>query len=612
MSYFFGGSGGVPQGILPTFMGQQIIWNTEGSGGAGFQNAFYPTPNSSNQIVNTPFPSIGFGCVRLASNVLWHQLAPLSPRSYVWDNLDAHLSYYDGKGIEVFGGSSAFSPGWARTGTLVATAGVVAGGSTLTFASVPAWADYTTIPGAGPYGHGITITNLTNPGTIQASTSGVHGSNTGTTVNLSLPVVDGGVGGVQAGDVIQFLNIDKGQPPMRYQDLTDFIFDIYTHIKTTFPNISYRAEGYNEPVTGGNFFTGTMDELKAWQTAFYNGVKAFNATSVVHGPGLNYAGAAGGLPNIRIADSLVDFLSSTGPDAPGVASKIEKYGFHSYTSNANPETAFHDFNASPQSFNIPNMKSVLATAGMDTSPWSTEGSWGTFAGLGLGASQGTFDYIAHVARYHLDMLMEGVERVMWYSYDNPNWGQLWIPGTFYMQSVAVNNGGSGYVVGQLFNPTWMTTQYAPQLQVRTVNAGAVTSINTVSIGSTNISPGITNVATIPLSGTGTGLTVDMVIGTVGSNGLLPAGIAYGELYKWLVGATKISQAQGAVLWSVTLSRGTYQAIIMWNRNSSTTSFTVPAPYTQMRDLLGNTTTGVQGTNVSITGRPILLESFSAF
>lgn len=602
-------SGGIPA----SFFGLHFQWAWQGAGPAGFNNAKYPAPNAANSWVNTPYPSIPFGAYRIAQNALWFQLAPTTARTYTWAPLDVQLSFFYGKGVEVLYGDSAFTPAWSRTGTLTTTAGSGIGSTTLTFASVPSSADYTQ-PNAvvSPYGHGITITNLTHPTTIQAGTQGVHGSNTSTTITLTLPVVDGGVGGVQTGDVIQLLNVDKGQPPMRFQDAADWYTDLKNHVSTTFPGMKFEVEGPNEPVTQGNFFTGTIEELANYQAAFSQGLLAATPPGLRVGPGLNYAGGNTSPPTVRIADGLVYLLSTAGSGGVGISPVVDTYNFHGYTSSQNPETSYFDANASPQSFNIPNMKTVLAANGMGGKPlWNSEGGWGTFVGLSTNVC--AFDYVAFVARYYLVQLIEGVQRVFWYSFDNFNWGQMWIPGTQYVGCVTVNNGGTGYAVGNLINPTAATTTYAAQYQVRLAPGGVVTSLNIVNPGSyTTTPPPATNGATSALSGTGTGLTVDTTMISVDANGNNQEGIAYGQLYKWLVGATNTGNTTGAVQWEVNLSRGSYSAKVIWNRNSSTTSYAVPAPYTQSRDLLGNITTGIQGTSISITGRPILLETNSVF
>jgi hypothetical protein len=93
--------------------------------------------------------------------------------------------------------------------------------------------------------------------------------------------------------------------------------------------------------------------------------------------------------------------------------------------------------------------------------------------------------------------------------------------------------------------------------------------------------------------------------------LLPSGIAYGESYKWIVGATltqPCAQDQSGT-WACAISRpGSYQAEILWNSTVSA-SFNAKAPpqMTDYRDLAGGVNSIVNGT-VPVQGLPILLES----
>ena len=95
-----------------------------------------------------------------------------------------------------------------------------------------------------------------------------------------------------------------------------------------------------------------------------------------------------------------------------------------------------------------------------------------------------------------------------------------------------------------------------------------------------------------------------------SGGLNAAGIAYGELYNWMVGAT-MSQpytAKGSVYTCgfTRPSGGAYrQALAVWDTNGTST-FAVPNGYVRYRDLAGNSSSA-SGT-VTIGIKPILLES----
>jgi Beta-galactosidase len=95
-----------------------------------------------------------------------------------------------------------------------------------------------------------------------------------------------------------------------------------------------------------------------------------------------------------------------------------------------------------------------------------------------------------------------------------------------------------------------------------------------------------------------------------SGGLNVAGIAYQQLYNWMVGATMTQPcaAQGSVGTCGFSRPGGYQALAVWNTNRAAAStFTVPNGYVQYRDLAGNLHS-ISGTTVTIGIKPILLEN----
>lgn len=95
-----------------------------------------------------------------------------------------------------------------------------------------------------------------------------------------------------------------------------------------------------------------------------------------------------------------------------------------------------------------------------------------------------------------------------------------------------------------------------------------------------------------------------------TNGLNAAGIAYQQLYGWMVGATMTQPyiVQGSVYTCGFTRPGGYQALAVWTTNRSAPSqFTVPSGYVQYRDLAGNLQK-ITGTTVTIGIKPILLEN----
>lgn len=95
------------------------------------------------------------------------------------------------------------------------------------------------------------------------------------------------------------------------------------------------------------------------------------------------------------------------------AGTIDAIAVHSYTYGAWPEDSVP---AEMQS-----VRAALPVAYADTPIWSTEGSWGQNSWFAQSAS----DQRAFVARYDLQMLMQGVARSYWYAYPNTQWGTLW-------------------------------------------------------------------------------------------------------------------------------------------------------------------------------------------
>jgi hypothetical protein len=98
-----------------------------------------------------------------------------------------------------------------------------------------------------------------------------------------------------------------------------------------------------------------------------------------------------------------------------------------------------------------------------------------------------------------------------------------------------------------------------------------------------------------------------LIGTTSE--LSAAGVAYGETYKWMVGATltKPCSESSDGTWVCSLTRpGGYQAEIVWNSTKNLPSYAVPNPMREYRDLAGNRNPIVNGV-VPVGNSPILIE-----
>ena len=102
----------------------------------------------------------------------------------------------------------------------------------------------------------------------------------------------------------------------------------------------------------------------------------------------------------------------------------------------------------------------------------------------------------------------------------------------------------------------------------------------------------------------------------GSGQLLKPGMAYEQVYDWLVGASLTSPcAVSGTLWSCTLSRPAgYQGLILWDtsqgcggKTCTTVPFSVDASYVTYRDLNGNAN-AVTGQSVPVGAKPILVQN----
>jgi hypothetical protein len=103
--------------------------------------------------------------------------------------------------------------------------------------------------------------------------------------------------------------------------------------------------------------------------------------------------------------------------------------------------------------------------------------------------------------------------------------------------------------------------------------------------------------------------------TKASGTLTKAGVAWKQVYNWMVGATLTAPCSAnGTIWSCTLTRpGGYQALVIWDTSQTcnngvctTSPYTPSPPYTQYRDLVGNVT-AINGT-IALGIKAILLET----
>jgi hypothetical protein len=101
-----------------------------------------------------------------------------------------------------------------------------------------------------------------------------------------------------------------------------------------------------------------------------------------------------------------------------------------------------------------------------------------------------------------------------------------------------------------------------------------------------------------------------------ASGLSPAGVAYGQVYDWMVGATLTSPCSlSGTVWTCNFTNGSVQEQAVWDASQScsngvctTSSFTPSPTYTQCSDLAGNKASITAGSPVAIGAKPILLEN----
>ena len=157
-------------------------------------------------------------------------------------------------------------------------------------------------------------------------------------------------------------------------------------------------ELWNEP-NFVQFYCGDMATMVTMAQHAYEIIKRIDPTAQVLSPAT--AGPAG-------PAWLQSFL------AGGGSSAVDIIAFHGYAAND------VDVNALVNSY-----RALAATAAGRSLPlWDTEGGWGETA-IGDDAHRAAF-----VAKFYALQWSLGVERVVWYSYDNkPTWGRLMVDAT---------------------------------------------------------------------------------------------------------------------------------------------------------------------------------------
>lgn len=103
-------------------------------------------------------------------------------------------------------------------------------------------------------------------------------------------------------------------------------------------------------------------------------------------------------------------------------------------------------------------------------------------------------------------------------------------------------------------------------------------------------------------------------------GLTKAGVAYQQIYQWMVGASPTGPcAAVGTIWTCNFTRPNgYQALAVWDTSQTcsnslctTIMYTVPVQFTQYRDLSGNLVK-ITGSQIPIGLKPVLVETASAW
>lgn len=362
-------------------------------------------------------------------------------------------------------------------------------------------------------------------------------------------------------------------------------------------------EAWNEP-NGSGFWNSSQSPSALYNmiAAEYTAVHSTANCACLSGtcsPGLS----GGTNPNSMLSPPLSNpYVGSTGIlrslVALGAAQYFDVAAYHHYSCSSAIATCYlGDVSAERQYFyGLLNSKVQQV--------WATEGGYGQQS-----SAPGIPSQMSFMARTYLTLWPTGISRFAWYMYDNQNnngslgpWGQMWSPSG--IQSATYASGGGSCAVGDVVTVT-QSGAYAGLLQVATISPVTLT-VYDLGFGYSTAS----NLATTGGTGCAGTLVVNITAGA-GSNALATA---YGQLEKWMVGATESCLHSPDGGWVCTFSRTSpsgYQAYAVWNDNGSG-NYVVPTGVIQYRDLYGNKTSTTPGTVFSLTTQPLLFETANAW
>jgi hypothetical protein len=203
--------------------------------------------------------------------------------------------------------------------------------------------------------------------------------------------------------------------PANPEDLADFARAVCARYRTRGTPVT-GFEVWNEPkyaggggVNQGNYFTGTPEALAHMARAVFQAVKSVDPNALVLSPaptGLEYPWVSGdrsGTDNLDLFMAASDGAGGTGRDW------IDVVAFHSYSHDG-----YNNLFAIPQM--VVNVRAVMALRGLGERPiWITETSAITpqLKSFVVEHQQG------FIARSLLLALGSGVDRVVWYAWDDP-------------------------------------------------------------------------------------------------------------------------------------------------------------------------------------------------
>ncbi len=283
-------------------------------------------------------------------------------------------------------------------------------------------------------------------------------------------------------------------PPTNMQYWDDFVRAVATR---SAGHVHY-WELWNEP-NDLHFYTGDLNTLMTMVQHAYQIIKSVDPTAVILTPSPTWT-----------TTSAYDWMNTWLQMGGGNYADI--IAFHGYV-NTSPEEIYSLAG---------KMRTVMVNNGQSGKQlWDTEASWSSSGDCTTSICDQD-QQAAFLVRHYMLHLSQGVDRYLWYSWDNP-WGTLWSA----------------------------------------------------------------------------------------TSGVLKPGIAYGNVYNWLVGA---SLSQPCTLnngtWTCTITRANgYQGLVIWNP-TATVSYASPTQYRQYRDIYGNTTQIPSNGVISVNFMPLLLETTS--